>query len=255
MKAKKIFSRCLRFPRKLGRKAVNYACFVSDYRHFAKALRGTNRCLPMRWRDRRPILHERTTATDFEPHYTYHPAWAARIVRRLAPERHVDISSSLHFCTLLSAFVPVEFYDYRPPHLTLEGLKVGHCDLTTLSFPARSIASLSCMHVVEHIGLGRYGDPLDPEGDLKAMKELSRVLAVGGSLLFVVPVGKPVIEFNAHRIYAFQQILDAFPDLSMKEFSLVPDNGVEAGIIRDASGEWADQQHCGCGCFWFAKVG
>jgi len=47
------------------------------------------------------------------------------------------------------------------------------------------------MNVVEHVGLGRYGEPLDPEGDIKAMRELRRVLAPGGSLLFVVPVGRP----------------------------------------------------------------
>ena len=39
------------------------------------------------------------------------------------------------------------------------------------------------MHVVEHIGLGRYGDQVDPDGDLMAMKELERVTAKLGKLL------------------------------------------------------------------------
>jgi hypothetical protein len=59
------------------------------------------------------------------------------------------------------------------------------------------------MHVIEHIGLGRYGEALDPDGDLKAIRELVRVLAAGGNLLVVVPVGRPRIQFNAHRIYDY----------------------------------------------------
>ena len=51
-----------------------------------------------------------------------------------------------------------------------------------------------------------YLSPIDPEGDLKAVKELSRVVTKGGSLLFVVPVGKPRIQFNAHRIYSYKKI-------------------------------------------------
>ena len=253
MNTQRFFGRWLRLPKRMVHAGVAYVEFVSDFRRFAKAARRSGRQIHISWRDRYPILNERTATMSFEPHYTYHPAWAARIIQRVGPERHVDISSSLHFCTMLSAFVPVEFYDYRPAKLILNGLKVGRCDLTALHFQTDSIPALSCMHVVEHIGLGRYGDPLDPEGDLKAMKELSRVLAVGGSLLFVVPVGQPVIRFNAHRIYAFRQVIETFSRLSLKEFSLVPDNGIEAGLVEKASEELANRQHCGCGCFWFVK--
>ena len=67
-------------------------------------------------------------------------------------------------------------------------------DLISLPFEDGSFHSLTCMHVVEHIGLGRYGDQVDPDGDLMAMKELERVTAKLGNLLFVVPVGIP--KFN-----------------------------------------------------------
>jgi hypothetical protein len=45
------------------------------------------------------------------------------------------------------------------------------------------------MHVVEHVGLGRYGDPIDANGDAQAIKELKCVLWPGGVLYFVVPTG------------------------------------------------------------------
>lgn len=200
-----------------------------------------------------PFLQDRTAMTNFEPHYIYHPAWAARILRKNNPAFHVDISSTLSFATIVSAFLPVKFYDYRPAFLNLEGLESAAADLNKLPFADNSISSLSCMHVVEHIGLGRYGDKIDPDGDIKAIKELIRVLAPGGSLLFVVPVGKLKVAFNAHRVYSYERILETFVGLELKEFSLVPDNFKETGMIYHADPAAVREQDWGCGCFWFVK--
>lgn len=126
-------------------------------------------------------------------------------------------------------------------------------DLLALPFEDNSIQSLSCMHVVEHVGLGRYGDSLDPDGDLKAIAELKRVLSVGGSLLFVVPIGKPKIMFNAHRIHSYEQIVTYFSELQLQEFALVPDNPKDGGLIRNATEEMSNEQTYACGCFWFKK--
>lgn len=197
-----------------------------------------------------PSLRDRTSSTEFDRHYIYHPAWAARIVAEIRPDLHVDISSSLVFCSMVSAFVPVTFFDYRPADLKLSNLQSQPADLMALPFADGSLSSLSCMHVVEHVGLGRYGDPLDPDGDLKAVAELNRVLAPGGNLLFVVPVGRPRIMFNTHRIYAYEQVLELFSGLALMEFALVPDDGA---LERDASSEKVQLQEYGCGCFWFRK--
>jgi len=132
-------------------------------------------------------------------------------------------------------------------------LKSGSADLTALPFTTNSVQSLSCMHVVEHIGLGRYGDPLDPEGDLRSIAELKRVVAKGGQLLFVVPVGKPRIMFNAHRIYGFEQIIEYFDGMTLREFALIPDDPDEGALIRNATREMANRQEYGCGCFAFVK--
>ncbi len=205
----------------------------------------------VRFGDVYPQIRDKTLATGFDRHYVYHTAWAARKVAEIKPEFHTDISSSLYFSSIVSAFVPVKFYDYRPADLRLSGLSSEKADLMRLPFADSSIKSLSCMHTVEHVGLGRYGDPIDPEGDLKAIKELKRVLAPGGSLLFVVPIGKPRIEFNAHRIYSYDMIREYFSDLELKEFSLIPEKG--GAIIANATKEQADGERYGCGCFWFVK--
>lgn len=109
------------------------------------------------------------------------------------------------------------------------------------------------MHVIEHIGLGRYGDPIDVDGDLKAISELKRVLMGGGNLFFVVPIGGVAkIMFNAHRIYTYKQVMSYFKDYDLMEFSLIPDNSSQ-GIIENATQEQSDAQNYGCGCFWFRK--
>lgn len=197
-----------------------------------------------------PILHEKASTQDFDRHYTYHPAWAARKLAEIKPESHIDISSTLHFSTIVSAFIPVKFYDYRPADITLNNFSSGSADLLKLPFADSSIKSLSCMHTLEHIGLGRYGDPIDPTSDLKSMKELQRVLAVGGSLLIVVPVGKPTVQFNSQRIYSYEQVVNAFLGLQIREFTLLTDEGK---LISNADKNLVEKQVYGCGCFWFIK--
>jgi len=198
-----------------------------------------------------PCLNDKTETTHFDAHYVYHPAWAARIVKHIAPDIHVDISSTLHFCSILSAFVNTDFYDYRPANLILSNLACKSADLTKLHFASDSINCLSCMHTIEHIGLGRYGDPIDPEGDIKAINELKRVCAKNGHLLIAVPVGRKSIQFNAHRIYDPFAVVSYMDGFRLENFALVDDSGA---FMNEASLEMAAQQRYGCGCYWFIKV-
>ncbi|RDC56225.1 DUF268 domain-containing protein [Pedobacter chinensis] len=209
-----------------------------------------NQKLKVEKEDIYPCLHDNTETTGFDAHYIYHPAWAARIIREINPSKHIDISSTLHFCSILSAFIPTEFYDYRPAKLNLSNLVSGEADLTNLFFETSSIDTISCMHTVEHIGLGRYGDPIDPDGDIKAIDELIRVVKPGGSILFVTPVGNPKIMFNAHRIYDPHMITNLFKNCELKQFSLVTDQN--EFIVNSDLADGLSQNY-GCGCFWFIK--
>lgn len=224
--------------------------FISEYLKFRRISRLHTHRFSLRYKDRYPCIHDRTKSTSFDSHYVYHTSWAARILAQRNPTYHIDISSDLRFVTLVSAFIPIKFYDYRPPSITLSNLTCEHADALSLPFEDDSVKSLSCMHVVEHIGLGRYGDPLDYEGDLKAILELIRVLSRNSDLYFVVPIGKPTIRFNAHRIYSHFQIVEYFKKLTLLEFTLIQDSGE---VTRNASAELADRQNYGCGCFWFKK--
>ncbi len=234
-------------------KTLAMKAFRKDFEAFRQLADKTEQRFAVKWQDRYPCLNDETASTEFDRHYIYHPAWAARVLAQTKPTGHVDISSSLHFCSLVSAFVPVKFYDYRPADLQLSNLSSEAADLLALPFPDGSVQSLSCMHAVEHVGLGRYGDPLDPDGDLKAIAELKRVLAIGGTLLFVVPIGQPKIMFNAHRIYSYEQVTNYFAEFRLKEFALVPDRPEDGGLICNATPEMADAQAYGCGCFLFGN--
>jgi SAM-dependent methyltransferase len=236
-----------------GIKCVNTPRFISDFVNFNKLSKNSNAFFSSaRLIDSQLCLTDKTIKTGFDPHYIYHTSWAARVLAETRPKLHVDISSSLYFNSIVSAFVPISFYDYRPAEIKLSNLKCNRANLTALEFEGNSISSLSCMHVIEHIGLGRYGDQLDPEGDRKAFKELKRVLAPKGDLLIVVPVGKARIKFNAHRIYSYEMIRTVFSELQLKQFALIT-NAIPAQIILNASKEIVHEQYYGCGCFWFKK--
>jgi Caenorhabditis protein of unknown function, DUF268 len=226
--------------------------FEAEFREFSRRSAGKNR-FPVRVEDRKPCLTDRTSSTGFDRHYIYHTAWAARILAAQRPESHIDIGSSLYFAGIASAFLPITFYDYRPADLRLSGLTMAKADLLRLPFADQSVESLSCMHVLEHVGLGRYGDPLDPDGDLIAMSELQRVIGPRGSLLLVVPIGKPRVVFNAHRVYAYRQVTEAFSDLSVAQFALIPEHGRDGGLLIDATESQADREDYGCGCFWLRR--
>ncbi|PLX85731.1 MAG: hypothetical protein C0617_03360 [Desulfuromonas sp.] len=232
---------------------LNLGSFLIDLFRFKRLLRNYEDRFIFNWRDLYPCFKDKSEETPFDRHYVYHPAWAARVLARTKPQFHIDISSSLHFSTLVSSFIPVRFFDYRPVDLNLTNFCSKSADLLSLPFETSSIQSLSCMHVVEHVGLGRYGDPLDPEGDLKAVAELKRVVAADGDLLFVVPVGVPRIMFNAHRIYSPEQIESLFSGFDLLEFALIPENPSDGGLVIQPSQKLVASQKYGCGCFWFRK--
>ncbi len=181
----------------------------------------------------------------FDEHYVYHVAWAVRKINEVKPKIHFDISSSLHLCTTLSATIPTKFLDYRKPNLKLTNLLIGHIDIS-VDYLA-PVESLSCCHVVEHIGLGRYGDNLDNEGDLKAIENLKKSSAK--HLFFVVPVGKPAVYFNAHRVYSPVYIQSLFKGFKCQEFYLIPNDGRHPYITEITE---LDLPYA-CGCFHFIR--
>jgi|LauGreDrversion4_2_1035121.scaffolds.fasta_scaffold09463_3 hypothetical protein len=201
-----------------------------------------------------PILHEDGLDQPFDTHYIYHVAWALRILAKTRPSHHLDISSSLYFNIAASAMTEVTLAEIRPTNLYLDNLSIIRRDIQTPSdWDTTRSDSVSCMHVLEHIGLGRYGDKLDPMGDLKGISLLKSIVNDKGQLLFVVPVGRPALHFNAHRIYRAQDIADLFaPEFMLESYTLIP-GPADMPPLEDCPLGISDNLPYGCGCFFFKK--
>ena len=172
-----------------------------------------------------PCLFDRTATTSFDAQYVYQAAWAARRIRVDGASRHVDVGSDIRFVSMLTAITDVVFVDIRPARLELHGFSCLPGSLLSLPFEDASVPSLSCLHVMEHVGLGRYGDPLDPLGSEKAGREIARVLAPGGTAFVSAPIGRPRIQFNGQRVFSIAEFAGLFPGLSVAELSIVDATG------------------------------
>ncbi|NOR69039.1 MAG: DUF268 domain-containing protein [Methylomarinum sp.] len=191
-----------------------YIWFLRQYRNFKK-MEDNKRFKKTQWF---PCLLDHQKYTPLEPTYFFQDSWAAKHIFKLKPKHHYDVGSSAKTMGVLSQFVPITMIDIRPIALELDGLFFKKGSILKLPFNDRSIESLSSLCVVEHIGLGRYGDEIDPFGSEKAIKELKRVLKVGGIILFSVPVdNENKIYFNAHRAFTRSYILELFDDFTLIE--------------------------------------
>lgn len=220
--------------------------FLASWRRYVRNAPGSHVALI----DTHPCLNDRIAATPYDPHYFHQAAWLSRCLRTDRPELHVDIGSSVMSVGVLSGFVNTVFVDYRPLTVRLPGLWPVGADMTALPFADRSIASLSCLHVLEHIGLGRYGDALDANGSCKAAAELVRVLRPGGRLYLSVPVGRERVCFNAHRVFLPYTVAEMLRPLQLASFALVTDAGE---LVTSASMDAAARCEYGCGLFEFAR--
>lgn len=224
--------------------------YVRDYRAFrrqARAQGGADRV------EVEPVLFNRALNSPFDSHYTYQSAWATRLIVARAPGEHVDVSSSVPFVAQLAAVLPVTMYEFRAPDIALPNLTLREATVVALPMPDRSVDSLSCLHVIEHVGLGRYGDPLDPAGMDRALRELCRVVAPGGRLYLSVPVGRARVAFNAHRVSDPEAVARAAEaqGLSLRGFAYVDDLGRFHDPAAPADARALDY---GCGCFEFERT-
>ena len=224
----------------------SYLQFLAELRRY-RSLPGAETIVR---RDLYPCLGERTSTTSFDTHYFYQDIWAFRKIYESGVKEHVDVGSKVDYIGFLSTITRVTFIDIRPLVTDLEHLESRAGSILEMPYADNSVASLSCLHVAEHVGLGRYGDPLDPQGTVKSCKELQRILATGGNLYFGLPIGRQRVCFNAHRIHSPDQILEYFAELKLVEFSLVDDRG---HFLQDCAPEQGRGQKYGCGLFQFTK--
>lgn len=245
MAPRRVLGAALKRANRLSKSLMGYVQFVRDIHCYSRMAGAA----PMQLKNVRPMLADKEMA--FDAHYFYQAAWSFRRIYARKIALHVDIGSDIRFIGLLSAVCRVTFIDIRPLDTELAGIDYLCGSVLSLPFKSGSVQSLSCLHVLEHIGLGRYGDPLDPLGTQKGASELVRVLAEGGELYVSLPVGRPRLCFNAHRIHTAEQVLEYFGELQSVEISWVDDRGhyhADGDLVAMRNSTYA------CGLFRFRRV-
>lgn len=206
-----------------------------------------------------PIINEwNDQAGDARGHYFHQDLFVSQLIYESNPENHIDIGSRIDgFVAHVASFRKIKILDIRDVKINHKNISYMKADLMNIqSTLLNSVDSISCLHALEHFGLGRYGDPIDYYGYLKGFENITSMLKKGGIFYFSVPIGPQRIEFNAHRIFSMKYLIDLVStDYIIKSFSFVDDNDnflpntilTEENIINNFDCKY------GCGIFELLK--
>lgn len=206
-----------------------------------------------------PCLHdwyEEGGATKSE--YFWQDLLVARKIFEAKPEKHVDIGSRVDgFVSHVASFRDIEVFDIRPITTRIPGVEFKQADMMKPEQEMEACCdSLSCLHALEHFGLGRYGDPIDPQGWEHGLANMSRLLREGGTLYLSVPIGVERVEFNANRIFDPRTVvlIAGKYELLLNDFMVVQSGGKLTEVVLNQSelAVWAKQRYA-LGIFVFRK--
>jgi hypothetical protein len=200
----------------------------------------------------RPIFHEdQHEGGTMKGHYFHQDLLVARRIFNSQPLRHIDIGSRTDgFVAHVACFREIEVLDIRAISSRVKNIHFRQADLMQLPSDLLDCCdSISSLHAIEHFGLGRYGDPIDYFGHIKALENITKMLKNGGVFYFSTPIGPQRIEFNAHRVFSLTYLLDLFQEkFELIQFSFVDETGNLQENIELT--EHAIANNCGCnyGC-------
>jgi SAM-dependent methyltransferase len=190
--------------------------------------------------------------------YFWQDLLVAKKIFDAKPKKHVDIGSRVDgFVAHVASFREIEIFDIRPITTSIPGVTFTQADLmNSVAGITDYCDSLSCLHALEHFGLGRYGDPIDPKGYESGIRNMARILRPGGYFYLSVPVGVERVEFNAQHVFHPNTIVAVAESnqLLLREFALfTTDDGL---VQMDAVHETlvaVGKRRYGLGIFTFIK--
>jgi SAM-dependent methyltransferase len=189
--------------------------------------------------------------------YFHQDLYVAQQIFQANPRKHLDIGSRTDgFVAHVASFREIELIDIRPISTQVRNVRFRQADLMHLPDDLQNYCdSISSLHALEHFGLGRYGDPIDYEGHLKGIRNITSILQSGGVFYFSAPMGEQRIEFNGQRVFSLDYLLRIFaPDYTVHAFAYIDDNG---DLVENAAlTEEAIQNNfgCWCGCCLFTLI-
>lgn len=162
-------------------------------------------------------------------HYFWQDLVVAQEIFRRAPRRHIDVGSRLAgFVSHVASYRTIETIDLRPLTVTVPGVIFRQGDLLDLAHSEElRTDSLSCLHTLEHIGLGRYGDRINANGWKEGLDACVTMLDDGGTLYVSVPCGfEQRVEFNSQRVFSVPYFSRALEESCLiEQFHFVDDDG------------------------------
>jgi len=192
-----------------------------------------------------PCLEDKLPETSFDKYYFYQDVWGAKMCSQIKPKMIVDIGSTALLVGIFSQFAETVSLDIRPLPVRINGLLCKKGSITQIPYADNSIQYINSLCVLEHIGLGRYGDSIDTKGIDKAIAELKRVLSPGGYLALSVPIGIPCILFNALRIFSRNELIGFFSSYTIiDETFCIPEYSKNDPTPQLHKGEY--QIYCVC---------
>ncbi len=225
--------------------------YIRDYVNFSRTPKDPR--FPLHFINSNPCFFDRFDTAGGKPrHYFLQDIWAARRIFESGVQEHFDIGSRIDgFVAHCAVFCKVKILDIRALPDLDQNIQFIQADATDLkNIASDSLSSVSSLHVFEHIGLGRYGDPLGATNLDKAIQEVTRVLAPGAPLYFAVPIGIQRLEFNAHRIFGVETVIELFKTLKLAEFSAIDD---QDNLVLHANPSDYARAEYSCGLFVFKK--
>lgn len=192
-------------------------------------------------------------------HYFHQDLLVAGRIFINKPVKHVDIGSRVDgLVAHVASFRQIEVLDIRDLRSPAENISFRRADLMDEKFSLTDYCdSLSCLHALEHFGLGRYGDRINYHGHLVGWKNIHSMLKTGGKLYFSVPIGRQRIEFNAHRVFSVTYVLNMIEGrYRMDAFSYVNDDGDlvrDPEMTKEAIGDSFSCRY-GCGIFELTRL-
>ena len=191
-------------------------------------------------------------------HYFLQDLFVAQKIFQINPSRHVDIGSRIDgFVAHVASFREIEVFDVRGQNLDIANIRFTRADLTAEDFSFVDYCdSLSCLHAMEHFGLGRYGDRLNYRGHLVGWDNMFRMLKQGGKFYFSVPIGEQRIEFNAHRVFSIAYLLRLMEGrYDIDSFSYINNENrlITHAVLDERSVGNNFGCHYGCGIFELTK--
>lgn len=192
-------------------------------------------------------------------HYFHQDLLIANKIFKNNPAKHVDIGSRVDgLVAHVASFREIEVFDIRKLKSDIQNVRFNQVDLVDKFLRLPDYCdSVSCLHALEHFGLGRYGDKVDYNGHLVGWENIYRLLKKNGKFYFSVPIGEQRIEFNAHRVFSLKYLLTLFDGkYKIDSFAYVNDNGHLLSNVELKQQPVQDNFSChyGCGIFELSKI-